>query len=656
MISHFSPDDLVIVQRRQDWRLRIARICVEYFENCDEASLESPRRTSQEIRDLLARFARISDYIRRDLPILLMTGVTVHDLEAVRHQVNYFLEEMVRHLRTKIQSRRKTKQPLLGLTQEDLEEEVFASLSESPDSLLVFIEDVVKLTQFEIEVGSQRERIRLLLGGDRRLSNLGNNEAIMTAPRKELWRALDDFVAVYSYLREHLPPLLDKASPYPALEEELEQANDQLQALIRERVDPFGSRLDQKKAQDRALRDLEQRLEEGWRRTTEILEIRVGPLLRQASSPREGLITSSELDKLHTVVRELVEELGQLPLEVELPATATEADRRIDLAPGDLALLEKQLEDVLVEVSLLPQTALLGRGASAGLPASGRLEEMLVTAEERLGAVQKALESPLAEIQRLRGANVTTLREHFCTLTGELRTFLQTSFAHIASKDPRSTESSYHFFLREFANEARQAILLLKEIRDLEDFIHGLSRFNIAGLPLTPENLARILRVLFADKEEEKKRIPSGEGWRVMEAFVEKLKNDLVPRLQKVCALDGIRYEDQHFLTDWAMELTRNCTLCLAQHEIGYNLLQEMGRLRVSPDHAATTQTYAHIVTARTCKGMQESLTEICMSLTASIPYVGIMKGGIERRASVFFHRQQRVLEGSFDEAMADAG
>ena len=50
---------------------------------------------------------------------------------------------------------------------------------------------------------------------------------------------------------------------------------------------------------------------------------------------------------------------------------------------------------------------------------------------------------------------------------------------------------------------------------------------------------------------------------------------------------------------------------------------------------------------------MQESLTEICMSLTASIPYVGIMKGGIERRASVFFHRQQRVLEGSFDEAMA---
>jgi hypothetical protein len=140
-----------------------------------------------------------------------------------------------------------------------------------------------------------------------------------------------------------------------------------------------------------------------------------------------------------------------------------------------------------------------------------------------------------------------------------------------------------------------------------------------------------------------------------MSAFLEKLKNDLVPRLQKVCALDGIRYEDQNFLSEWAMDLTRNCTLCLAQHEIGYGLLQEMGRLREEAEQAAARQSYTHIVTARTCRAMQESLTEVCITLTASLPYVGIMRGGIERRASVFFHRQQKVLEGDAEEAVRKA-
>ncbi len=152
--------------------------------------------------------------------------------------------------------------------------------------------------------------------------------------------------------------------------------------------------------------------------------------------------------------------------------------------------------------------------------------------------------------------------------------------------------------------------------------------------------------MLFVDKDEEKKRIPSGEGWKVMSSFLERLRDQLVPRLQKVCNLDGIRYEDKRFLSEWAMELAHNCTLCLAQHEIGYGLIQEMGRLRDDPATAAR-HSYVHIVTARTCRAMQRSLAEICMTLSASIPYVGIMRGGIERRASVFFHRQQKILEGA---------
>lgn len=655
--ADFSPDDLLIVQKRQDWRLRVARVCVDYFESCSKKAIRSPRRSAREIAALTKRFVRVADYVKSELPSLLVTGVTVHELEAVRYQIHYFLEEIVRHLRTNVQKSFKTKSPLQGLTQAEVERQVSDSLRQSGDALLVFVDDVVRLAEFELEVGSQRERIRLLLGSDRRLSNLGNNETIMTAPLADLWRAFGDFVGVYSYLREHLPPLLDKASPYPALEEELKVADEQLRMLVESRIDPFAQRANFKSAQDTVLADIEATLDRGWQRATEILEARVVPLARRtAAAPRKGA-SPAELDPIPAALAELDDDLGMLPEAIVLPAPTTPLDSRGEDRGGRLDALERRLAVVRAEAPQLRQTAFATREQGQEPPAAPVLDEMLVEADTRLRALQTALESALAEVQQLREARVRPLREHFCTLLGELRTFLQTSFAHIAAKDPRSTESSYHFFLREFSNEAHQAIVLLKEIRELEVFINSLERFTVAGLPLNPENLARILRVLFIDKDEEKKRIPSGDGWKVVSAFLERLRSELVPRLQRVCALDGIRFEDKNFLSEWAMDLARNCTLCLAQHETGYGLIQEMGRLRGDADHPASRQSYAHIVTARTCRAMQRSLTEICMTLTASIPYVSIMRGGVERRASIFFHRQQKILEDAAKETgdpMAD--
>lgn len=648
--ADFSPDDLLIVRKRQDWRLRVARVCVDYFECCDKKALSSPRKSAREIAELTARFQRVADYVKAELSSLLVTGVNVHELEAVRYQIHYFLEEIVRHLRANVQKSIKTKSPLQGLTQEEVERQVNESLGQSGEALLVFVDDVVRLAEFELEVGSQRERIRLILGSDRRLSNLGNNETIMTAPLDDLWRAFGDFVGVYSYLREHLPPLLEKASPYPELEEELKQADEQLSMLITSRVDPFAERTTFKSTQDTVLEAVERKLDRGWQRATEILEARVVPLAKRTAATRRKDVTAAELDALPAALAELAEELGTLPETIVLPGPATPLDSRGENRGVRLDALERRLAAVLAEVPLLRQAAVAGRGDGQGLPELPVLDDMLVAADTRLRALQTVLEAALAEVQQLREARVRPLREHFCTLLGELRTFLQTSFAHIAAKDPRSTESSYHFFLREFSNEAHQAIVLLKEIRELEVFISGLERFTVAGLPLSPENLARILRVLFIDKDDEKKRIPSGDGWKVISAFLEKLRNELVPRLQRVCALDGIRFEDKNFLSEWAMDLARNCTLCLAQHDIGYNLIQEMGRLRGDADHPASRQSYAHIVTARTCRAMQRSLTEICMTLTASIPYVSIMRGGVERRASIFFHRQQKILEGAVTE------
>lgn len=643
-VAEISPDDLIIVQKRQEWRLRVAHICLDYFEAADPKELAGERLTDHDVADLGGKLSRISDYVRRDLPVILVTGITVNELEVERYQANYFLEEIVRHLRHVVQSRSKVKRPLETLEPEQVRDEVTASLRQSPDALLVFVEAVVELAEFEIEVGAQRERIRLLLGGDRRLSTLGNNETIMAADFPELWRMIEDFVGVYGYLRTNLPPVLERTSPYSALDDELKAANSQLQMLLQERVAPFEERVAFKRTQDRVLSDLSGSLGGCLQAAKEVLEVRLVPMRREQQRGRVS-IQVQELNNLSAALTGLVERIVGLPTAVFLPEPESRNAARSE-PDHDLVELNKALEEILARTLRLRRTALAERGASEEMPEGEALAELLAEGYERLRSTRQALDQGFAEVRVLREEKLRVLREHFCSLMGELRTFLQTSFAHIASKDPRSTESSYHFFLREFSEEARQALLLLREIRELEALINNLQSFKIAGLPLTPENLARILRVLFIEKAEEKKRIPSGEGWKVMSDFLEKLKNELVPRLQKVCAMDGIRFEDKNFLTEWAMDLSQNCALCLAQHEIGYSLTKEIGRLRDdSTELAASRVTYAHIVTAKTCKEMQDSLTEICMTLTASIPYVGIMRGGIERRASVFFHRQQKVLE-----------
>lgn len=646
LTGEISPDDLLIVQKRQDWRLRVATICVEFFDSCDKEMFTTDPRIAERAQVIIAKFSKLSDYLRQNLQLLLITGITVNDLEAVRYQVNYFLEEIIRYVRNNVQGRKETKSPLECLLPEEVEAEVTSALRQSPDSLLVFIEDIIRLAELEIEVSRQRERIRLLLGGDRRLARLGNNEAIMRAELDRLWKIVDDFITAYEFIKHNLPPLLHKASPFPELEEELKIADEHLQGLIKIRIDPFEQEYAAVRSHDATLRDLAGDLRESAQRATGILQVRIGPLRRQRSKTDEKAVDPSEIRRLRGDLRSLGEDLGKIPTTCTIPAPELPVTARGEDPEWDLSALNTALERLAGD-----KAALLGNALVAGPddPAPSRLHELLSETHDRLILTQEKLAATAQLIEDLRAERSKPLREDFCSIMGEFRTFLQTGFAHIAAKDPRSTESSYQYFLREFSNEAHQAIILLKEIRELEVFIGSLRQFKIAGLPLTPENLARILRVLFFDKDEDKKRIPSGEGWKILSAFLEKLKTDLVPRLHRVCSLDGIRFDDRNHLSAWATELTENCTRCIAQHEIGYSLIQEMGRIREDPEQTGIHKIHSHLVVARTCDDMQKSLHAICMTLTDSIPYVGIMKTGIERRASIFFHRQRQILRPEMD-------
>ncbi len=629
--KEISPDDLAIVQKRQQWRVRIGVICVDFFEEVDKSLLVGPNYTMKSVHELVVRFRRNGDFLRRDLQHLLETGIAVHDLEVARYQLNDFLEELIHHIRRRIQERVHTHRPLEGMPLDEIEAEVHSALSSKGEALLVYIKNLIRLADLESEIQNQRRRIRLLLGSDRRLSALGNNESIMTAEADQFWRLVGDFLIVGSYLRDNLPPLLGQTSPYPRLEDELTAANLQLDELLK-RMAEFDQDSSASRRRDSMLRLLGEHLQEASQESQQILKVRIVPILQQFTGEDTGSVMPQEVAHLGEVLGDFCARLRDLPR-----------------APDDASAVHEALDGLRLLVPLLGRIDLVRRTAEVAQSGGLKWAEQTELARTELGVVRQAVQTALEEVHGRRQEILLPQREEFCTLLGELRTLLQTSFAHIAASDPRSTESSYHFFLREFSDEARGSILLLNRIRELEIFVGELRRVTVGGLPLTPENLARILRVIFVEKDQGEKKIPSGEGWRVLASFLLKLRDELVPRMQQACALDGIRYEDKNHLSRWAVDLTESCTRCLAQHEIGYSLLQEMSRMREGEEGDAYQRTlrqrHLQAVVTRTSAEMQGSLQKICMTLTSAVPYIGIMRGGIEQRASVFFHRQQLVLE-----------
>lgn len=663
LAGEISPEDLSIIQKRQEWRLRVAGACLDSFEAADRGGLPGAAGRG-ELEALSQRYARVADCVRGDLAKLLVTVVVVPELEAIRYQVNYFLEEVIRYVRTDLQRRGQERSPLETLDAGRLGEEVAAALAQSPEALLRFVGDVVRLESFELEVRAQRKRIRLLLGGDRQLASFSSNEAIFEAELDEFWAMLDGFLSVASYIDRNLPPLLDEVSSYPGLEEELRTAAKQLQGLSQARIAPLAKAYETRRALDDPLERLERALREASQVCFHFVGGELVSLGHWAEASADGAGLDPEL--FSRALRGLVARLGELRDE-RLPPALAIVDRALGegVRQADLGRLREELGEVasflgeVIDATLEPTATLLARLASEDRGPSGAEVGELAHAneaiEQRLTAAYRRLDRASRSVQALRHRSIRQLREDFCALVGEFRTFLQTGFAHIAAKDPRSSDSSYHFFLREFSDEAHQALHLLKEITALEVFMMGLQRFHVGGLPLTPENLARILRVLFSDQRQEM-RIPSGEGWRMLAGFLDSLRGELVPRLQKVCTMEGIRFEDRDHLSTWARELHESCTRCLALHELGYGMLQELRRLRVAPagdgtDGETVKGSFTHIVVARTCRDMQRALQAICMTLTAAVPYVGIMKDGIERRASVFFHRQQMLQEA--DRALA---
>jgi hypothetical protein len=512
----------------------------------------------------------------------------------------------------------------------------------------VFLNDLVSLEEFDLEVRRQRRRLQFLLGCDRALRDLAEtNDEIFAAPLDELRLISRSFFATCDAIRDDLAPLFEARSPYPNLDQELATARDQLRVLDRDVFTPLKQLRSSVESFDSPLTTLAKDLTGLLAACSEIIHFELPPDTRPGEPPVPVrlppiLALNSRLlrlkGSLHAVAFDRFAELNTR-FGDELPRDAEEEKQQLCDHLEELG--ERLLSESARVLDLTLKTLQSAEIANVPLDLEELRDHMRTLAAWLRDLGRDNLEPTLRAIEKLRQKNSMALRERICQELGFIRTtFLQPCFAHIAADDPRSVHSPQYFYFKEFAEEANRSSQLLEEIAALWRYIESLQNTHLQGLRFTPSNLNKIANRLLS----ENRTVPSGPGWKELEGFLAGLKNHVVPRLQMACSLPGIRFDDKDQLAAFADRLTEASGTLLAKRESAYKLIKEVDRLAQEDGQDHLHDRYRSVILRVTCQEMAAKLRTISLTLLELIPYVGAMVGGIRMRTTLTFSERDPAL------------
>lgn len=647
-LAGITPDEMQLVRKRQQWRAKVLRICVDVLEQLEPHSLGLAENLSKELRATVARFGAISDHVREDMQRLLESEMLVPQLDSKRHAANYFLDTVIGYARERADERnvrdgKRVNAPLESLPAEELDLIVREALSRSSDAIGVFLKNLIHLEEFDLEVRNQRKRLQYLLGCDRNLRDLAeSNSEIIEAPLDKFDTIVERFFATCQSLSHDLGPLLQIKCPYPKLHQELLNARDQLHQIERDIFAPMEELRSLVAAFDTRFKPLHRDVDRLLESVREILRSDLGGGLGDTAS---GAIKILPVVKLKTLLAtfqaalralafdrlgELNSFLGTLAgsseesLTPEAEKLRHELERLGEEVTSDGAKCLEQVANVLQQAEIVNRSIDVGELRSC----LGRLHDWLeVTVEPRLVLVSQA-------VTRVRDVSALRLKQRICQEMGFIRTtFLQPCFAHIAADDPRSLHTPQYFYFKEFAEEAKQSQQLLERIHGLWQYIEHLQTTKIQGLRFTPNNLNKIAKRVL----QERRTVPAGPGWKELERFLHCLKGELVDKLEAACALVGVRFDDRNELSAYADRVTEDCAMLLAKRETAYKLIKELDRMSVEEGQDEIRDRYRSTILRVICQDMADKLRSLSQTLLEMIPYVGAMVGGIRMRTSLSF-------------------
>lgn len=220
------------------------------------------------------------------------------------------------------------------------------------------------------------------------------------------------------------------------------------------------------------------------------------------------------------------------------------------------------------------------------------------------------------------------VRKLLCVSIGKIHAFLQDTFGQIMASDPRSQHDADYFLSRRFPQDVEEAEWLHASVEKLEGYLQGLDRRRAAAL-------APVLESLRSEQT-----LPTERAWSDSQAFLDLLRETLIPKLKEVLALRGIRFHEMEILDRYATELPMQCRtlgdLFEAGRETTERIKSTAGSTRAEREQSVRDLVHCHSVFSRRMAALMADVDRALRDLLAFVP---LWLDGIEMRRALLLRR-----------------
>jgi hypothetical protein len=263
-----------------------------------------------------------------------------------------------------------------------------------------------------------------------------------------------------------------------------------------------------------------------------------------------------------------------------------------------------------------------------------RLDQARRAAQVSLTILRQQVLEPLESFpEEIPETRQMELRKLLCISVGQLHAFLHEAFGELVANDPRSTHESDYFLSRRFPRDVEEAEWLLVTVRRLLAYLRGNMAAWWSPLPLVAQRLR------------DDRRLLGDRPWGEVQGDLTRVRSELVPRIQEVLALPGIRFDEMEVLDRYATELPILCRRLMEIAEIGAEIRLGLGEREGTAggedDFAASGRFVEAVLSRRLADGLV-TLHDLLEDLTAFLP---VWLEGIEKRRALWF-RQSGEGEG----------
>ena len=228
------------------------------------------------------------------------------------------------------------------------------------------------------------------------------------------------------------------------------------------------------------------------------------------------------------------------------------------------------------------------------------------------------------------------VRKLLCVSIGKIHAFLQDTFGQLMAADPRSQYNADYFLSRRFPQDVEEAEWLHATVEKLESYLATLDG-----------DRARDLVPVLRDLRQEQ-TLPIEKTWRAPQAFLDRLREELVPKLKEVLALRGIRFHEMEILDGYATDFPGLCAtlgeLYRAGREATEAVKQSSGETRAEREQSVRDLMRFHTVFSQR---MARLLAEIDQGLRDLVAFVPLWLDGIEMRRALLLKRNVEAKASS---------